>query len=88
LAERVFASGGVAVTNTTSPQAAVLAVLAGATRSLSTREVCDHINTDRPTPLVMERVYGALVALHRRGMVTRCTDVGRRRHVYWQLVAG
>jgi hypothetical protein len=55
---------------------------------LSTREVCDHINADRPTPLVIERVYGALVALHRRGMVTRCTDVGRRRHVFWQLVAG
>jgi Fe2+ or Zn2+ uptake regulation protein len=78
----------VAVTNTTSPQAAVLAVLAGAAGSLSTREICDRINSDRATPLVMERVYGALVALHRRGLVTRCIDVGRRRHVFWQLVAG
>ena len=76
------------MSNAASPQAAVLAVLGGATGSLSTREVCDRINTDRATPLVMERVYGALVALHRRGMVTRCTDAGRRRHVYWQLVAG
>ena len=77
-----------AVSNATSPQAAVLAVLDGAAGSLSTREVCDRINSDRAIPLVMERVYGALVALHRRGVVTRCTDAGRRRHVYWQLVAG
>lgn len=76
------------MSSATSPQAAVLAVLGGACGSLSTREVCDRINTDRATPLVMERVYAALVALHRRGMVTRCNDAGRRRHVYWQLVAG
>ena len=71
------------MTNVTSPQAAVLAVPGGVCGSLSTREVCDRINADRAAPLVMERVYGALVALHRRGMVTRCTHAGRRRHVYW-----
>jgi hypothetical protein len=73
----------VAVTNSTSsPQAAVLAVLAGGcgSLSLSTREVRDGINTDRTTPLVNE----ALVALHHRGVVVRLSD---GHHVYWRLVA-
>ena len=74
-----------AVTNSTSPQAAVLAVLGIACGSLSTREVCDRINTDRATPLVTERVYAALVALHQRGMVTRCSA---GHHVYWKLASG
>lgn len=75
-----------AVTHVTaSPQAAVLTVLRVAHESLSRREIRDRINTDRVTPLVIERVYEALVAQHHRGMVARCSD---GHHVHWRLASG
>lgn len=69
----------------TSTRASVLIVLAAQPGSLSTRQVRDRINRDRSVPLVIERVYEALVALHHRGVVTRS---GKGRGVHWRLAAG
>lgn len=81
-----FDPRGAPVSDTDSTQAAVLSVLDPCGAALRTREVCDRINIDRSTPLVLERVYAALVALHRRGVVTRCSGACGR-HVFWQLAS-
>ena len=51
---------------------------------LTTRDVREQINHNRRQPLVSERVYQALVALHHRGLVARLKSPDHR-HVYWQL---
>jgi hypothetical protein len=65
-------------------QAAVIAALQTRPGPLRTRDVRERINHNRQEPLVNERVYQALVALYRRGLVTRRKSLDHR-DVYWQL---
>lgn len=65
-------------------QAAAIMVLQTRPGPITTRDVQEQINHNRQEPLVSERVYQALVALHQRGLVTRLKSPDHR-HVYWQL---
>jgi hypothetical protein len=69
-------------TPTSAIQAAAMAVLCNADEPLSTRDVGQRINVNRDASLVHERVYDALVELHRRGAVERRKS---GRHVYWHV---
>jgi DNA-binding HxlR family transcriptional regulator len=66
------------------PQAAVIAALQSKQGPWRTRDVRERVNHNRQEPLVNERIYQALVALHQRGLVTR-RESPNRHHVYWQL---
>ncbi|OBG75822.1 MULTISPECIES: hypothetical protein [unclassified Mycobacterium] len=66
-----------------------MAVLCCADGPLSTRALTERINVNREPVLTHERVYDALLELHRRGLVERRKS-GRQAywHVdYWQADA-
>lgn len=69
-------------THASAIQTAAMAVLCSADEPLSTRDVGQRINVNRDGLLVHERVYDALVELHRRGVVERRKS---GRHVYWHV---
>ncbi len=63
---------------------AALRVLALAAQPLATRDIRIRAAHYWGRPVVNERIYDTLVALERRGEITRVrADAGR--HVYWQL---